>query len=91
MIRTTPLDDGYLDDEDSTPVALHRVGGPAIGLSAERWPRHRGRCMQHAFTIDLEGIELPGVAKARGMRAVSVFLESYYEQDPESSDGIAVV
>ena len=50
-------------DEDEPPTALHRIGGPAIGLPTERWPRHRGRCMQHAFTVDLEGVDLP-VTKA---------------------------
>jgi len=77
-------------DEDEPPTALHRIGGPAIGLPSERWPRHRGRCMQHAFTVDLEGIELP-VPSAKGMRAVSVFVESYYEQDVDASEGITVV
>jgi hypothetical protein len=79
-----------LYEDDPPPTALHRIGGPAIGLSTERWPRHRGRCMQHAFTIDLEGLEL-AAPRAASMRAVAVFVDSYYEQDLDSSEGIAVV
>ncbi len=77
-------------DEDEPSTALHRIGGPAIGLPTERWPRYRGRCMQHSFTVDLEGLDL-AIPRAAGMRAVSVFVDSYYELDVDSSDGITVV
>ncbi len=45
--------------------------------------------MQHALTIDLEGVELRS-PRPRAC-AVSVFVESYYEQDVDTSDGITVV
>lgn len=79
-----------VDEDDPPPSTLSRIGGRVVGLPTERWPRHRGRCMQHAFTLDLEGIPL-AVPKAKGMRAISVFVESYYEQDLDGSDGITVV
>jgi hypothetical protein len=80
-----------IDEDDPPPPTLSRIGGPVVGLPTERWPRHRGRCMQHAFTLDLDGLELHGIPRAKGMRALSVFVESYYEQDLDSSDGITVV
>jgi hypothetical protein len=76
--------------EDEPPEGLHRIGGPAVGLSTERWPRYRGRPMQHALTVDLAGIEL-AVPEAEHARAVSVFVDSYYELDVDSSEGITVV
>lgn len=79
-----------LYEDDPPPSSLSRIGGAVVGLATERWPRHRGRCMQHAFTLDLEDIEL-AVPKAEGMRAIAVFVESYYEQDLDGSDGITVV
>jgi hypothetical protein len=80
-----------IDEEDDLPLStLSRIGGPVVGLATERWPRHRGRCMQHSFTLDLEGIEL-AVPKAKGMRALAVFVESYYEQDLDGSEGVTVV
>jgi hypothetical protein len=87
-ISTSTIDD---DDDEPPPSTLSCVGGPAIGLPTERWPRHRGRCMQHAFTLDLDGLEPLGIPKAEGMRALSVFVESYYDRDLDSSDGITVV
>jgi len=45
--------------------------------------------MQHAFTIDLEGLNLD-CERARGMRAVAVFIDSLYELEP-GSRGISVV
>jgi hypothetical protein len=79
-----------LYEDDPPPEGLHRIGGPAIGLPTASWPRYRGRCMQHAFTVDLAGVELE-VPKLEGARAVSVFVDSYYELDVDSTEGITVV
>jgi hypothetical protein len=84
------IDTTTLYEDDPPPTALHRIGGPAVGLPSERWPRYRGRCMQHAFTVDLADVELDA-PKAKGARAVSVFVESYYELDIDSAEGITVV
>ena len=46
--------------------------------------------MQHSFTLDLQGLELD-VPKAVESRAVAVFVDSYYELDVDSSEGVAVV
>lgn len=77
-------------DHDDAATNLHRISGPAIGLTTAEWPRWNGRPMQHAFTIDLAELELD-VPRARGARALSVFVDSYYELDLDSSEGITVV
>lgn len=77
-------------DDDEQPSNLHRIGGAPIGLSTADWPRWRGRPMQHAFTIDLDGLELAS-PRAAEARALAVFVESYYELDVESSEGITLV
>jgi hypothetical protein len=76
--------------DDEPPTNLHRIAGAPIGLATSDWPRFRGRPMQHAFTIDLAGLELQ-VPRAAEARALAVFVDSYYELDAESSEGIAVV
>jgi hypothetical protein len=76
--------------DDEAPSDLHRICGAAIGLATAEWPRWRGRPMQHAFTIDLAQLELE-VPGAAGARALSVFVDSYYELDLDSSEGITVV
>lgn len=68
---------------------LLRLGGLPLGVTAAAWPRFRGRPMQHAFTIDLQGLELD-CERARGMRALAVFVDSLYELEP-GSDGIKVL
>jgi hypothetical protein len=75
---------------DEAPTNLHRLGGMPIGLSTADWPRWHGRPMQHAFTIDLAGLELE-VPRAKQARALAVFVDSYYELDVDSSEGITVV
>jgi hypothetical protein len=46
--------------------------------------------MQHAFTIDLAQLELEA-GRAAGARALAVFVDSYYELDLDSDDGITVI
>jgi hypothetical protein len=77
-------------DEDDAPSNLHRICGAPVGLSTSDWPRFHGRPMQHAFTIDLAQLELE-VPRAVGARALAVFVDSYYELDLDSSDGITLV
>jgi hypothetical protein len=76
--------------DDEPPTHLHRIAGAPIGFSTSDWPRFCGRPMQHAFTIDLAGLELD-IPRAAEARAVAVFVDSYYELDVESGDGITVV
>jgi hypothetical protein len=76
--------------DDETPTHLHRICGAPIGLATADWPRWRGRPMQHAFTIDLAGLELE-IPRAAEARALAVFVDSYYELDVESSEGITLV
>jgi hypothetical protein len=77
-------------DEDDAPSNLHRICGAPVGLSTSDWPRAHGRPMQHAFTIDLAQLELE-IPRAAGARALAVFVDSYYELDLDSSDGITLV
>jgi hypothetical protein len=88
MVRYTAQVSERYDDE--APSNLHRICGPAVGLATSDWPRWRGRPMQHAFTIDLAQLELE-VPRAAECRAVSVFLDSYYELDLDSGEGITVI
>jgi hypothetical protein len=88
MVRYSAYVSERYDDE--APVDLHRICGAAIGLATDEWPRWHGRPMQHAFTIDLAELELE-VPSAAGARALSVFVDSYYELDLDSSEGITVV
>ena len=55
-------------EDDPPPTALHRVGGPAIGLPTKDWPRYRGRCMQHALTVDLADVVLEVARTGRRAR-----------------------
>jgi hypothetical protein len=77
-------------DEDDTASNLHRICGAPVGLATSEWPRWHGRPMQHAFTVDLEQLELT-VPRAADARALAVFVDSYYELDLDSSEGITVV
>lgn len=88
MVRYSAYVSEHYDNEP--PSSLHRICGAAIGLATTDWPRWRGRPMQHAFTIDLAQLELEA-PRAAGARAVSVFVDSYYELDLDSSEGITVV
>lgn len=76
--------------DEQAPTHLHRISGAPIGLATADWPRWRGRPMQHAFTIDLAELELD-VPRAAEARALAVFVDSYYELDLESSEGITLV
>ncbi len=78
------------DDDDDDSTTLHRIGGAAIGLSTGDWPRHGGRPMQHAFTIDLAELEIDA-PRAAEARALAVFVDSYYELDAGRGEGITVV
>lgn len=49
------------------PSSLNRVCGDLAGLAQERWPRHRGKRMEHVFTVDLN--ELPEVRARAGLAA----------------------
>jgi hypothetical protein len=88
MVRYSAYVSERLDDD--APSDLHRICGAPVGLATSDWPRFHGRPMQHAFTIDLAQLELE-VPRAVGARALAVFVDSYYELDLDSSDGITVV
>lgn len=77
-------------DDDDAPSNLHRICGAPVGLATSDWPRCHGRPMQHAFTVDLDQLELSAPRAARA-RALAVFVDSYYELDLDSSEGITVV
>lgn len=77
-------------NDDDASANLHRIGGAAVGLSTGDWPRHHGRPMQHALTVDLAEVELE-IPRAAEARAVSVFVDTYYELDVGGGEGIAVV
>lgn len=60
---------------------LHRIGGRPAGFAPEDIPRHRGRKLAHAFTVDLADVpEL--AARYPGARTLSVWVQGYSE-DPE--------
>lgn len=69
---------------------VNRIGGSPIGIATEDWPRFRGRPMQHAFTLDLQGLELD-VPKTKTHRALAVFVDSFFMLDYETSEGVEVV
>src|SRR5690606_35171321 len=87
-VRYAPYITTRYDEEPAEN--LHRVTGLPMGLRTEEWPRYNGRPMQHAFTIDLAELELdvPAAAEAR---ALAVFVDSYYELDLDSSEGVTVL
>lgn len=60
------------------PASVNRVCGEPAGLSAERWPQHRGRRMAHVFTLDLdEAPELRGRSGApHDARGLALFVSS---------------
>ncbi|MEZ4363808.1 MAG: hypothetical protein R3B48_26755 [Kofleriaceae bacterium] len=54
------------------PSSLNRICAEPVGLPDERWPRHRGKRMEHVFTLDLTQVpelrELCGLNEdARGL------------------------
>lgn len=65
---------------------LHRIGGRPAGFAPEDIPRHRGRKLAHAFTVDLADVpEL--AARYPGARTLSVWVQGYSE-DPERAQAL---
>ncbi|MGE0328466.1 MAG: WGR domain-containing protein [Polyangiaceae bacterium] len=65
----------------SAGQSLSRVGGLPAGFTPEDIPRHRGRKLVHAFTVDLRSApEL--AARYPDARTLSVWIQGYSE-DPE--------
>ncbi|MCA9639218.1 MAG: hypothetical protein KC492_00955, partial [Myxococcales bacterium] len=71
----------YALSAGSPGKGLGRVGGLPAGFTGEDIPRHRGRKMVHAFTVDLRSApEL--AARYPDARTLSVWIQGYSE-DPE--------
>lgn len=64
-------------------VGLARIGGKPPGFSTEDVPRHRGRKLAHAFTVDLARVpEL--AARYPGARTLTVWVQAYSEDTPRA-------
>ncbi len=65
-------------DAPATPDAAAYTGGRPRGISAQDHPRHHGRKLAHAFTIDLAKVpEL--AARHPGARTLSIFTQAWSE------------
>lgn len=74
------------------PASVNRIGGPAPGLTVERWPKYGDWYMEHIFTLDLHS--LPDLAgKAASRRTVSLFIHDPGDNEAYGpfSDDVAVV
>ena len=62
-----------------TSAGLSRIGGLPAGFAPDDVPRHRGRKLVHAFTVDLNAVpEL--AARYPGARTLSVWIQGYSEE-----------
>ncbi|WP_434424901.1 hypothetical protein [Nannocystis pusilla] len=60
-------------------AGLSRIGGLPAGFAPGDVPRHRGRKLVHAFTVDLHAVpEL--AARYPGARTLSVWIQGYSEE-----------
>lgn len=70
----------YIMSSGSVGAGLSRIGGLPAGFEPGDVPRHRGRKLVHAFTVDLKAVpEL--AARHPGARTLSVWIQGYSE-DP---------
>ncbi|MFN9813065.1 MAG: hypothetical protein ACK6CU_25935 [Deltaproteobacteria bacterium] len=75
-------------DRSAAATGLARAGGSPHGITPERIPRHRGRKLVHAFTLDLA--EVPELAaRFSGARTLSIYVQGYSEDSPRAQALIA--
>jgi hypothetical protein len=76
----------YALSPGAATTGLSRVGGLPAGFTPSDVPRHRGRKLVHAFTVELSAVpEL--AARYPGARTLSVWVQGYAE-DPERAQAL---